>query len=429
VAVYTLGCKVNQFESDCLLERFRAQGFEVVPFKQEADLYLINTCSVTHEASRQSAQMVRRAAGKHPGAIIVASGCAVQLFPQDFEKMAGLDVMAGNVQKLKVPFLISSLKKPSSPCRLLSSEPEPALEAQYPLPGHRTRALLRIQDGCNASCSYCLVPRARGRSRSLPLPEVIMGVEKLAAQGIKELILTGIHLGLYGEDLSPSGNLVSVLKVVLPKHPELYIRLSSLEPQEVTPELIALFKKYPNLCPHLHIPLQAGQDLLLEKMNRHYSTEFYRRLVQTIHREIPSAAIGADLIVGFPGENDMLFQKTLEFISDLPLSYLHIFPYSPRPGTPAADFPGPVPEKIKKDRIQIMRSLDREKREAFMRRCLGQTFPALILQPDKQKGWSKALTENYLNVSIPGTFQPNDRIRIRLKKIDLAKGLIGEVLV
>jgi threonylcarbamoyladenosine tRNA methylthiotransferase MtaB len=428
VAVYTLGCKVNQFESTCLLERFQDQGWEVVPFKEKADFYIVNTCAVTHEAQRQSAQMIRQSITRHPEALVLAAGCAAQLFPQDYEKISGLDYIAGTFKKLEIPFKIPSLKKTLSPCVLLCPEAEHTIEAQFPLPAQRTRATVRIQEGCNAQCSYCLVPRARGRSRSLPLKDILYGVESLVEQGIKELVLTGIHLGQYGEDLSPSENLVSLLNVVLPKHPETHIRLSSLEPQEITPELIGLFKKYPNLCPHLHIPLQAGEDSLLQKMNRTYSTAFYSRLIQTIYRALPYGAIGADLIIGFPGEDEALFQKTVNCIVSLPLSYLHIFPYSRRPGTPAADFPNPVPEKIKKERLQIIRALDREKRGTFANRCLGQVFSALVLQPDREKGWFKTLTDNYLTVSVEGNFKRNDRIRVCLREVDPARGMIGQAL-
>ena len=257
--------------------------------------------------------------------------------------------------------------------------------------------------------------------------EVISGVDQLSRQGVKELVLTGIHLGQYGGDLSPAVTLVSLLEDLLQKFPELYLRVSSLEPQEVTPALLDLFKQFPNLCPHLHIPLQAGDDSILQKMNRTYTVEFYRRLIQTIRCEIPHAAIGADLIVGFPGEGETQFQNTLNFISEIPLSYLHIFPFSPRPGTPAAGFSDQVPEKIKKERIQRVRSIDRKKRADFISRCLGQTFSALVLQPSQEKGWSQALTENYLTVSIPRQFKKNDRIRVRLKALD-PTGLRGEYI-
>lgn len=425
-AVYTLGCKVNQFESACLLEQFQAKGWEAVPIKDKADFYLINTCAVTAEAQRQSAQMVRRVIRNHPESCVMAAGCATQLFPEEFEAIPGLDYAVGNFNKLQIPHLLPSVEKSTHTRILLFPESVNTIAAHFPLPEEKTRAFLRIQDGCNANCSYCLVPKARGRSRSLPLKELVSGVTFLSSQGVKELVLTGIHLGQYGMDLSPATDLVSLLEILLRSHPQIYFRLSSLEPQEVSPSLISLFKKHPNLCPHLHIPLQAGDDALLKKMNRTYSLEFYRQLILTIHQEIPAAAIGADIIVGFPGEEAALFQRTLAFISDLPLSYLHIFPFSPRPGTTAVGLPGQIPEKIKKERLQIIRSLDQHKREEFYHRCLGQIFSALIIQADQEKGWSKALTENYLTVLVPGRFKRNDRILVRLNSLDTNKGLVGE---
>ncbi len=348
MAIHTLGCKVNQFESSCLEEQFLSRGWETVSFNDTADIYIINSCAVTAEAQRQSAQMIRKAIRNHPQSQVIATGCAAQLFPELFEKIPGLDYIVGHFNKLQIPELVSSPEKSRVLQKILITAMGKPLETRFPLPIEKTRAFLRIQDGCNGQCSYCLVPRARGRSRSLPVKDVLSGVSFLSSQGVKELVLTGIHLGQYGGDLAPKADLVSLLETLLKLHSQIYFRLSSIEPQEVTPTLLNLFNKFPNLCPHLHIPLQSGDDSILRKMNRTYSVAFYRRLIQTIHREIPRAAIGADLIVGFPGEGEIQFRETVNFISEIPLSYLHIFPFSPRPGTPAAGFPEPVPEKIKK---------------------------------------------------------------------------------
>jgi threonylcarbamoyladenosine tRNA methylthiotransferase MtaB len=268
VAIHTLGCKVNQFESACLRERFQALGWKMVPFKEEADLYLINSCAVTAEAQRQSAQMVRQAVHHHPQSRVIAAGCAAQLFPEEFEKIPGLNYVIGHHHKLQIPDLADLPEDLIPHKRILPAESEHPIEALFPLPHEKTRAFLRIQDGCNAQCSYCLVPRARGRSRSLPVEEVISGVTFLARQGVKELVLTGIHLGQYGGDLAPVASLASLLQIRHQTHPHLYFRISSLEPQEVTPDLLDLFHQFPNLCPHLHIPLQSGDDSILQKMNR-----------------------------------------------------------------------------------------------------------------------------------------------------------------
>jgi threonylcarbamoyladenosine tRNA methylthiotransferase MtaB len=427
VAIHTLGCKVNQFESACLRERFQSLGWETVPFKEKADLYIINSCAVTAEAQRQSAQMVRKAIRNHSQSRVIAAGCAGQLFPEEFQKIPGIDFVVGHFNKLQIPDLMALPEKSRPSPTILISKTEQPLGSHFPLPNEKTRAFLRIQDGCNAQCSYCLVPKARGRSRSLAVDKVISGVTFLNLRGVKELVLSGIHLGHYGGDLDPPADLVSLLEILLQTHPDLYFRLSSLEPQEVTPALIDLFARFPNLCPHLHIPLQSGDNSILQKMNRTYSVEFYRLLIQTIHREIPQVSIGADLIVGFPGEGEIQFQETIKLLSEIPLSYLHIFPFSPRPGTPAAGFTEQVPDKIKKERLQIIRTLDRQKREAFMGHCLGKDFAALVLQPAKAKGWTSALTENYLNVSIPGRFKKNERIWVRLKTLD-PTGLKGEYI-
>jgi threonylcarbamoyladenosine tRNA methylthiotransferase MtaB len=414
VAFYTLGCKVNQFETSCLSEKFEALGWETVSFREEADLYLINSCAVTAEAQRQSAQMVRQAARNHPDRLVAASGCACQLFPETFLKIKGVDIIAGSFNKMELPDLLVSMGKRESPQLALKEKTTPPLEPFFPLSKGKTRAFLRIQEGCNGSCSYCLVPKARGKSRSMPERQVLEGIKILRGKGIKELVLTGIHLGQYGGDLYPARDLISLLEKALSLHPELYFRLSSLEPQEVTPDLIALFGTYSNLSPHLHVPLQSGDDGILEKMNRTYSTHFYKELICTVHRKIPYGSIGADVIIGFPGEGESEFKRTLDFISDLPLSYLHVFPFSPRPGTPAACFPDQVPRKIMEERLKILRDLDQQKRRTFIGHCLNRKFSALCLQEAGEKGWSKVLTENYLTVSIPGPTEKNKRIQVVL---------------
>ncbi|MEW6187911.1 MAG: tRNA (N(6)-L-threonylcarbamoyladenosine(37)-C(2))-methylthiotransferase MtaB [Thermodesulfobacteriota bacterium] len=418
VAFFTLGCKVNQFETACLAEKFKALGWETVSFKEEAELYLINSCAVTAEAQRQSAQMVRQAARNHPDSLIAASGCACQLFPETFQKIRGVDVISGTFTKMDLPDLFGDRKKEEGPRILLQEGTKRPLAPQFPLPGGKTRAFLRIQDGCNGSCSYCLVPKARGGSRSLPEKEVLEGIKFFSAKGVKELVLTGIHLGQYGADLHPEGHLVSLLAKALSSHPELSIRLSSLEPQEISPDFLDLFEIYSNLCPHLHIPLQSGDDGILKKMNRTYSSEYYAELIHTIHKKIPLASIGADVIVGFPGEGEGDFLRTLNFISDLPMSYLHIFPFSPRPGTPAANFPDQINRKVMEERLKILKDLTIKKQQAFIGCCLNREFSALCLQEAGENGWSKVLTENYLTVSIQNRLEKNERTRVVLLSFD-----------
>jgi threonylcarbamoyladenosine tRNA methylthiotransferase MtaB len=425
-AFYTLGCKVNRFESDGLAQKFRELGWETVSFKEPADLYLINTCTVTAEAQRQSLQMVRQAVRNHPEAVVGAVGCATRLFPEPFLEIPGLRFVGGCVNKMALPPLVVSLR-PEHRTLYLPDEGTPPLEPLFPWPETRTRALLKIQEGCDGACSYCLVPRARGRSRSLPPEEVRRGLKHLSLMGVKEVVLTGIHLGQYGSDLERPTPLAALLKDLLDRHPELQIRLSSLEPQEVGPDLRDLFHSFPNLCRHLHIPLQSGDDGILKAMNRTYSSAFYREGILDLHQRFPTLSIGADLIIGFPGETEEAFSKTYEFVLKLPLSYLHLFPFSPRPGTPAATFPGQVPQKVKKERLRIFRELDRRKRREFIARCLGKTIWAIGLDGgDPQRG-NRVLTENYLTVFVSERVEKNERVRLKLIGPD-GEGIKGKII-
>jgi len=426
VAIHTLGCKVNQFESEALVQAFQEQGWAPVSFQEAADLYLVNTCAVTAEAQRQSAQAVRSIARRSPEALIAAVGCAVQLFPDYFSQISGLDYLFGTGNKSEIPRSEDFSQKPGSPqIRIQPLSPPSPLSLECPRPALRTRALFRIQEGCDARCSYCIVPQARGLSRSLPPERVKEGLCRLGAAGIREIILTGIHLGQYGRDLQPPWSLTELLVEVLKAPGRPFLRLSSLEMHEITPDLIFLFKKEPRLCPHLHIPLQSGDDPILNRMNRPYSTEEYGELLHRLHSELPYAALGADVIVGFPGEDESAFQRTHDFIAHLPLAYLHVFPYSSRPGTPAALFSGQVSAGEKKERARRLRALDQEKRSDYYQRCAGREFSALVLRSTGPDGWCEGLTVNYLPIRFQGLFQKNTRLRVRIIGRD-GKGILAE---
>jgi threonylcarbamoyladenosine tRNA methylthiotransferase MtaB len=273
---------------------------------------------------------------------------------------------------------------------------------------------LRIQEGCDSRCSYCLVPAARGPARSLAPEDVREGLRRLARQGVPEIILTGIHLGQYGRDLGSEWALSGLLGRVL-REPDLpRLRLSSLEMEEITPGLIALFQRDRGLCPHLHIPLQSGDDRILALMNRAYTTSAYQKLLHRLRETLPLAALGADVIVGFPGEDEASFQRTLDFLTGLPLSYLHVFPFSPRPGTPAALFPNQVPSSVRKERARRLRDLDREMRRRFLELNLGQEAEAVVLGSAGTEGRVPVLTENYLTVQVPGPLVAEEIIRVRI---------------
>lgn len=405
--VITLGCKVNQYESAFLAESLVEYGFLRAPDNERADIVIINTCTVTGTASRQSRQGIRRAIKENPGAFVAAVGCYVQAFPEELGQIEGISLLIGNRDKKDLPFLI----RKAFPENLSKNHTRPFQRGQafeqmpVRLFAGRARAFLKIQDGCEAFCSYCIVPKARGPSRSLDPEKAVSMMEEMTGHGICEVVLTGIHLGRYGRDLGPEISLASLLRKVAERSLPLRIRLSSIEPNEIDDEIIELVRKEPRICPHFHIPLQSGDNTILKSMNRHYSTERFEALIENIRSSIPFCAIGVDVISGFPGETEKAFMNTFSLIRSLPVTYLHVFPFSPRKGTPAASFSGRVePAEIRK-RTGLLRALGREKREAFHRSCLGKTLAIVSEGTSKEEeGLLCGTSGNY----IPVLFVPLD---------------------
>lgn len=400
VGLSTLGCKVNQCDTAALARDLQSANFELVPFNAFADVYIINTCSVTAFADFQARQLIRRALRANPHARIIVTGCYAQTQSAALAGINGVTFVVGNDQKQRIAELIAS-SAPDSPAVMVGDifRERQILAAPATKLSGRTRAFFKIQDGCNAFCSYCIVPFARGRSRSLPPPAVLQGVQDFIRQDCREIVLTGIHLGDYGHDLEPPTNLARVIEALLARNPRTRFRLSSIEPNEISDELIRLFGRHENLCPHLHIPLQSGDDDILKMMKRQYDTVFYRTLIEKVTRAIADVAIGIDVLVGFPGEGDKEFNHTRQLLESLPVAYLHVFPYSERPNTAALDIHPKVPEKIKKERAAILRELGAKKREAFALRFLGKTLPVLVEQTrDKKTGLAKGFSHNYLPV-------------------------------
>ncbi|MEN6468730.1 MAG: tRNA (N(6)-L-threonylcarbamoyladenosine(37)-C(2))-methylthiotransferase MtaB [Smithella sp.] len=400
VALTTLGCKVNQCDTAALTLDLQSANFSPAPFNAFADAYIINTCSVTAFADFQARQLIRRAQRLNPRARIIVTGCYAQTQAEKLAKIDGVTFVVGNDQKHRIAELLSGTA-PESPGILVS---DIFLQKQFlptPAPGlsGRTRAFFKIQDGCNAFCSYCIVPFARGKSRSLPVSDVLEGAQNFILQDYQEIVLTGIHLGYYGHDLQPATDLPGTLETLLSQHPNARFRLSSIEPNEISDALLHLFGAHENLCPHLHIPLQSGDDAILKMMKRRYDTASYRSLMEKVASKVTDVAIGIDVMVGFPGEGEKEFGHTLQLLSDLPVAYLHVFPYSERPGTAALAIYPKVPEKIKKERAAILRELGAKKREAFALRFLGKTLPVLVEQTrDKKTGFAKGFSHNYLPV-------------------------------
>ena len=401
VALSTLGCKTNQFESAAMHEALAKAGYTLVPFADAADIYVVNTCTVTAKADAESRRIVRRAARTNPQATIVVTGCYAQVAVDAVKDLPGVRLVLGNDEKKDLVSLLQGIG-PVQQVRvgdIMSRE----RVAHLPLEtfAEHTRAFLQIQNGCEAYCSYCIVPFARGRSRSVLPDDILAGVDRFLAGGFREIVLTGIHLGAYGLDLHPPTSLRELVATIIASHDVPRLRIGSVEPQEIDPQLIDLLATHPAICPHLHIPLQAGSDGVLARMNRRYTTAEFAELLARITSRLPQVTIGLDLIAGFPGETDAEFQEGFDFISRLPVAYCHVFPYSPRPGTAAADMPHQVPPAVVRDRAAQLRQLGEEKGRQWREQHLHQTLQVLG-QELLAGGLVRGLARNYLTVIYPG---------------------------
>ncbi len=372
----------------------------MVSFRSPADIYIINTCTVTAFSDFQARQLIRRAKRANPQAKIIVTGCYAQVAAADIAALNGVNLVVGNDQKHTIPALLQT-GAINSKGTLSDDIFQQKHFCEMPLANfsERTRAFLKIQDGCNSFCSYCIVPFARGKSRSLPPENVLEAVTKFVQNDYREIVLTGIHLGAYGHDLNPPANLTGILRQIINCRKDVRFRLSSIEPREITDELLHLFNKQDILCPHLHIPLQSGDDKILKLMKRDYDSGFYRILIEKVSIAVSDVAIGVDVMVGFPGEGDDEFNNTFKLLHDLPVAYLHVFPYSERPGTKAQKLYPKVPEKIKKERASILRNLSSKKKEEFALRFLGKKLDVLVEKTkDKKTGLMKGFSKNYLPV-------------------------------
>lgn len=425
----TLGCKVNQFESAAIEELARARGYDIVPFTRSADAYIINTCSVTAKADFQSRQLIRRAMRTNPSARVLVTGCYVQTAVDDFSDFLRFEdiCLVGNGEKYRIldyiePDPVSSFTAVNVGAIENTTEIAPFRVSTFP---RHTRAFLRIQDGCNVFCSYCVVPYARGRSRSLDFQEVIHQAERLAENGYREIVLTGINLGAYGKDLKPGSSLLDVVQE-LEKKQICRIRLSSIEPAEISHELIKFIKESKYICPHFHVPLQSGSTAVLKEMNRNYTPEDYAGVIEEIHRSIPDAAIGTDVMVGFPGESEKEFEDTEKLISSLPISYLHVFRYSQRKGTRAVGHRGQVAHQAATARAKKLQELGTAKRKGFYLSNLGRKTSLLIEGRHKNSRLFKGLTPNYIPVLIEKEPAASKIVNVTLCRV-LGDQVIGAV--
>lgn len=426
VAFATLGCKTNQFESAAMREQLERAGYRVVAFAAGADLVIVNTCTVTSATDAQSRNLVRRARRLNPACRVVVTGCYAQIDPRALVDLPGVSLVIGNEEKRDLlGHLQNAANQPVAVAdiRTETSAHIPVL-ASF---AERSRAFVQIQNGCDAFCSYCIIPHARGPSRSAPPEQVVAQVRQLTGRNVPEIVLTGIHVGNYGLDLHPRTNLLELLKRLEGETGICRLRLGSIEPTEIDAILIAHLAASKIICPHLHIPLQAGDDAVLARMHRPYGREDFRALVERIITAMPEAAIGLDVIAGFPGETEDEFENTVRLIAELPVSHLHVFPFSKRPGTAAAAMPGHLPGDVKKARAERLRRLGAEKLAAFAARFVGRELE-VVVEGGGKGGRLKGLTRNYLEVRFAG---PSDLVgKCAAVRVAAAEGVVlgGELV-
>ena len=404
VAFQTLGCKLNFSETSTLARKFVAAGYERVPFEMNADVYVINTCSVTENADKKFTALARQTRQRNPDAFLIAVGCYAQLQPEDLAKEDSVDLVLGAKEKFDIISYLGDLSRPEqTQVHACAIEETDTYVGSYAI-GERTRAFLKVQDGCDYKCTYCTIPQARGISRSDTLDNVIRQAKEIVSQGIKEIVLTGVNIGDYGK--GEFGNkkhehtffeLVQALDDV--EGIERF-RISSIEPNLLSEELIDFVAHSKRFVPHFHIPLQSGNNEILGQMRRRYQRELYVDRVNQIKRLVPDACIGVDVIVGFPGESDQHFLDTYAFLVDLPISYLHVFSYSERPNTPAAEMENQISKSIKNKRSKMLRGLSAKKRHAFYESQLQKT-KTILFEAENKEGYIEGFTENYVKVRMP----------------------------
>lgn len=404
VALATLGCKLNQYETQLIREHFEEAGYRVVPFTQPADIYVINTCTVTSRADRQSRNLVRRAHKLRATSQIIATGCYAQVAPEEVAAITPSVVVVPNTNKLQYIRDLLNVR----------------LEHIHRFNGH-TRAFIEVVNGCDRFCGYCIIPYARRGIESRPLSTIEVEAQQLVNNGYKEIILTGINIGSYGSERG--SRLLDLLRRLEGMGGLGRLRLSSIEPEDLTDDLIDFISASQKLCHHLHIPLQSGDDEVLKTMGRRYASEDYRKLVEKIAARIPGIGLGTDLIVGLPGEGDAQFENTYRLVEELPFTYLHIFRYSPRRGTRASQLSDRVVEKTKHRRSKLLMDLGKAKSYQFRRRFLGKTVEVLVESKRDKQGLLRGLTHNYLKV----LFEGPDSLFNQFVKLNITRVTLSEI--
>lgn len=395
VAYYTLGCKLNFSETSTISRQLEDIGFIKTNFDNKADLYVINTCSVTENANKECRRIIRKVKRTAPESMVVITGCYAQLKPESISVIEGVDMVVGANDKFKIPDLLKNYKPKTTEihgCSINNLD----YHSSFSL-NDRTRSFLKIQDGCDYTCSYCTIPFARGKSRCDSIENIVANANKIAKNGIKEIVITGVNIGDYKYE---DKKFIDVIKKLEKVNGITRYRISSIEPNLITDEIIEFVKKSRKFMPHFHIPLQSGSDVILAKMRRRYNSELYRNKILKIYNEIPNVSIGVDVIVGFPDETDIEFTESMNFIKDLPVSYLHVFSYSERENTKALLLKNPVDKYKRSERSKILRMLSSKLQRNFYLKSLGTTKNVLFEQEDKN-GFLFGFTENYIKIKVP----------------------------
>ena len=428
IAFYTLGCKVNQYETQALEQLVTQRGHSLVPFEEAADAYVINTCTVTAVSDKKSRQVIRRARKAAPDAVIAVCGCYPQTHPDDVEKL-GVDLIAGTGDRTGFVDLLEREWSDRQPITALDDAFQRRTFEPLPAGGleGRTRAMLKMEDGCVNFCSYCIIPYARGRVRSLPLAGCVRQARELEAAGYREIVLTGIEISSWGQDLEGKPELIEAIEAICQGlSPDTRVRLGSLEPRTITPDFCRRAAALPNLCPHFHLSMQSGCDTVLARMNRKYDSNRYYESVKFLHEVYDRPAVTTDLIVGFPGETEEEFQQTLDFIQKCAFSAMHIFPYSKRPGTPAAKLPGQVLNAVKEERAHRAAQIARTIQDAYLDSWVGETVPVLF--EEERDGLWRGHTTRYCEVTVQSAQPLHNQLRqVRLTGRD--GGALQGVLV
>lgn len=429
VSFITLGCKVNQYDSDAMRTLFIHRGYKPVEHSEVADVYIINTCSVTSIGDRKSRQVIRKIRRNNPDAVIAATGCYAQVAPEELEKMGDVDVIVGHQNRNKIVDYIEEAEKSEKMVNAvkdimsireyenLTVDPEGEVKA---------RAFVKVQEGCDNYCTFCIIPYARGRLKSRKQEDAVDEIKKLVEKGYREVVLTGIHLGNYGRDLK-NGTSLSTLVSELLKIPDLLrIRLGSIESVELSDELINIIKNEKRVCHHLHLPLQSGSDAVLKSMNRHYRLRQYKDLIAMLREKIPNLALTTDLIVGFPGETEENFKETLNTLHELKFSAIHVFPFSKRTGTPAAMYPNQITNEEKKKRVHRVQELEKKISKEF--RCEFLNKIVHVLAENKKEEYFEGFSDEYIRVTIKGENVKRGHLYSVIVEEVTDEGLIGRVI-